>query len=300
MKSTFSFVRSLARSVVGGFVRNMACTALCLGLASAGFAASKKPLSQPNGLAVDAKGNLYVANFGGNYILVYNPNYVQVPKDTITEGIGNPTGVAFDPQGNLWVANYGDSNGSSTGSVSEYTAGKQNANGTITSGMMGPQAIAIDGLGNVWVETDSATVAVYGPAFVYSPPTTLIRSISTSEGLHGIVLVGGTFALGSDAGTSLAAATLALTIGDYSEYAYNDISISMAADAAGRIYMGGFNGVVNIAYPAGYEGGFAALPFVPTGMAIDNVRGRIYISSSKGNFISVYSTTNGALLTTIK
>jgi streptogramin lyase len=143
MKSTTGFARI--------FVRNIACTALCLVLASAGFAASKKPLCQPNGMAVNAKGNLYVANFGGNYILVYNANYVQMPKATITEGISNPTGVAFDPQGNLWVANYGAGNGSPTGSVSEYTAGQQNPNGTITSGMLGPLGIAVDGLGNAWV-----------------------------------------------------------------------------------------------------------------------------------------------------
>ncbi len=293
MKSTSSFVRS--------FVRNIACTALCLGLASAGFAASKKPLSQPNGRAVDAKGNLYVANFGGNYVLVYNANYVQMPKATITEGISNPTGVAFDPQGNLWVANYGASNGSPTGSVSEYTGGQQNKNGTITSGMLGPLGIAVDGLGNVWVEVDNATVAVYGSASVYAPPTTLIRSISTGEGLLGIALGGGTFALGSDIGTSFVAETPVLMTGYYSDYLYaDDISISMAADAAGRFYMGGFNGAVNIAYPGGYEVSFAALPFVPTGMAIDNTRERIYISSSKGNFISVYSTTNGALLPTFK
>jgi DNA-binding beta-propeller fold protein YncE len=39
--------------------------------ASTSFAALK--LNKPAGLAVDAAGNLYVANFGLNNILVYNP-----------------------------------------------------------------------------------------------------------------------------------------------------------------------------------------------------------------------------------
>jgi hypothetical protein len=56
----------------------IACTLLCLcAFASAGFAAPK-PISYPRGLAVDAKGNLYVANSGGNDILVYNPSYSQM------------------------------------------------------------------------------------------------------------------------------------------------------------------------------------------------------------------------------
>ena len=61
----------------------IACTLLCVcAFTSASFAATK-PLSYPRGLAVDGKGNLYVANSGGNDILVYNPNYVQVTAKTI-------------------------------------------------------------------------------------------------------------------------------------------------------------------------------------------------------------------------
>jgi DNA-binding beta-propeller fold protein YncE len=33
-------------------------------------------LKQPAGLAVDSGGNLYVANFGLNEILIYSPNYL--------------------------------------------------------------------------------------------------------------------------------------------------------------------------------------------------------------------------------
>src|SRR5271163_1086204 len=103
--------------------RTVASTLLCLvALTSASFAA-KKPISFPRGLAVDAKGNLYVANSGGNDILIYNDSYVQTTSKTITQGVSNPTGVAIDSQGNLWVSNYGTSNGGANGSISEYTNG---------------------------------------------------------------------------------------------------------------------------------------------------------------------------------
>ena len=48
------------------------------------------PLNQPAGLAVDAAGNLYVANFGSNNILVYSPKYVQLPGKTIKKIIVVP------------------------------------------------------------------------------------------------------------------------------------------------------------------------------------------------------------------
>lgn len=97
-----------------------------------------KTLSYPKGLAVDGSGNVYVANSGGNEILVYNPTYVQQTGKTITKNISNPSGVAFDTAGNLWVANYGTSNGGANGSVAEYTNGVQNTANIITNGILGP------------------------------------------------------------------------------------------------------------------------------------------------------------------
>ncbi|MBZ5683445.1 MAG: hypothetical protein LAP86_00290 [Acidobacteriia bacterium] len=64
-----------------------ACIQLCLVvLASASFAATP-PLSQPRGLAVDAKGNLYVANWAVNQNLIYNPTYQQLTGRTIKTGL---------------------------------------------------------------------------------------------------------------------------------------------------------------------------------------------------------------------
>src|SRR5580658_11018632 len=81
-----------------------------------GFAATL-PLNQPWGLALDASGNLYVANNGADQVLTYNSSYAQ--KSSITQGIHNPTGVAIDLYGNLWVVN------ESNGNVTEYIKGKQ-------------------------------------------------------------------------------------------------------------------------------------------------------------------------------
>src|SRR5579863_1313529 len=70
-------------------VRILASTLLCLfAFGSASFAGT---LSYPRGLAVDSKGNLYVANSGANNIVVYGPKYAQQTAKTITSNISNPT-----------------------------------------------------------------------------------------------------------------------------------------------------------------------------------------------------------------
>lgn len=158
-------------------------TLLCLAFfAPVGFAAIN-PLANPYGMAVDSKGNLWVANANGGdsglgNILVFNPNYVLQKKDTITSNLKLPITVAFDPLGNLWVANVGASNGGPYGSVAEYTNGVQNTAGTITDGIVEPQAMAIDGLGDIWVENQLLNITVYGSTLVYTPPTTLVQTFS--------------------------------------------------------------------------------------------------------------------------
>jgi streptogramin lyase len=136
--------------------------------ASTSFAALK--LKQPAGLAVDSAGNLYVANFGLNNILVYSPNYVQLFAKTIKQNISGPEAVAIDTYGNVWVANFfGNANGTS-GYITEYTAGVQNTSATINNEISGPLYLAFDGLDNLWVLNNGASVTIYSPTNAYAPP----------------------------------------------------------------------------------------------------------------------------------
>ncbi len=242
----------------------MIATVLCLlAFVSASFAKTN-PLSYPKGIAVDSKGNLWVANSGDNNILAFSPGYGLQTADTITEGISNPSGVAFDAQGNLWVANYGTSNGGANGSVSEYVKGKQNTSASITNGILGPEAIAVDGLGNVWVENDFSNVTVYAPSSVYSQPFSLLRTLAPSFPMYGITVSDGAFSWGSNIAVAQVAATPALASGTISGYTYgNDTGIALASDASGNVYMGNLDGSVNIASPLVYEYGFIKLSSPP-------------------------------------
>ncbi len=81
---------------------------------------SAASLSQPKGLAFDATGNLYIADFDNHRVLVYAPNsttafrvYGQLndfATGTANKGgvsadsLNTPVGAALDTVGNLYVA----------------------------------------------------------------------------------------------------------------------------------------------------------------------------------------------------
>ena len=67
-------------------------------------------LNNPLGLAFDANGNLYVANFGslgsGTTVSEYSPSGTLI-NASFASGLNGPGDVAFDASGNLYVSNAG-------------------------------------------------------------------------------------------------------------------------------------------------------------------------------------------------
>jgi DNA-binding beta-propeller fold protein YncE len=266
--------------------------------ASTSFAALQ--LKKPAGLAVDATGNLYVANFGLNNILVYSPKYVQLFNKTIKQNISGPEAVALDSFGNVWVANFtGNSNGAS-GYITEYTGVTQNTGATINNDILGPLYLAFDGLDNLWVLNDGDFVTVYSPTTAFAPPSNLVHEFDTA--LSTLTVGPGVMASGTDSVTSENSSSVLLqgsgTIG--SEVNYGIAAVAMASDNLGNIYSSDASGQVRIFPPnLGGAAGFVSLGFTPRGMAVDNKNKRLYASNEAGNQIVVYSTVTGELLETI-
>src|SRR5262249_47270996 len=105
---------------------------------------TSRELSGPTALAVDAQGNLYVANTGasndpGTTVSVFGPD--DSAKAPLT-GLDAPVALAFDPRGNLFVA---DAN-----TVSMFKPGATTASATL-SGLSAPSALAFDAAGNLFV-----------------------------------------------------------------------------------------------------------------------------------------------------
>ena len=287
------------------FVRTIETALLCLFvLASASFAATN-PLNEPNGLAVDAHGNLWVANTGADNVVVFNSNYKQITSETITAGIKHPTGVAVDPLGNLWVSNYLESNGGLQGSITEYTNGVQD-DPVITAGISYPLGVAIDGAGNIFVENDDNNITVYSqPVLTHVGVPTLAQTFGLNGPIYGIGVSGGTVAWGIEGVVLFGSSTLALASGSpeglkpVTESPNQDVPLAIAPDANGNFYIANYSGLVNLAHTNSTTSTFVELPFSPAGIAIDNVRGRVYISNFNGNSIAVYNT-SGTLLHTIQ
>jgi serine/threonine-protein kinase len=108
-------------------------------------------LYQPQGLAVDNAGAVYVADFNNRVIkLAAGSNNQTVLPFT---GLNYPEGVAVDGQGNVYVADRGNSR------VLKLTPGSNNQTVLPFTGLKNPDGVAVDPAGNVYVtDTDNNRV----------------------------------------------------------------------------------------------------------------------------------------------
>lgn len=101
-------------------------------------------VSMPNGLALDAAGNVYVAAAGTTSINEYSP--AGVSRGTFAStGLNNPMGLAFDTAGNLYVANFGSN------SVERFSPTGTDLGVFASANLNGPDALAFDRSGNLYV-----------------------------------------------------------------------------------------------------------------------------------------------------
>jgi streptogramin lyase len=101
---------------------------------------------EPQGLAIDGFGNVWIASDGANVLVEFSP--LGVPANATgfgSIGLNVPNSVAIDAaSANVWVANSG------TNSVTDFTIAGATAV-SYTTGINGPGSAQIDGSGNVWV-----------------------------------------------------------------------------------------------------------------------------------------------------
>ena len=99
-------------------------------------------------MAVDASGNVYVADFGGNAIEEWNAA-TQTARTLISSVSSSLAsiqfGVAVDAAGNVYVVDaYGNK-------VEEWNAAAEKLTTLVSAGIADPYGIAVDGAGNVYV-----------------------------------------------------------------------------------------------------------------------------------------------------
>ena len=150
-------------------------------------------LDEPEGLAFDSSGDLWVANYSGNSLVEFAPRQLATGSPAPTAVISSdtsgsldePEGLAFDSSGDLWVANYNSS------TLVEYTpdelaTGAPTPAITISPDRSGsldaPDDLAFDPSGDLWVANyNSNTVVEYSPGGFTSGPEVPDATISSGS-----------------------------------------------------------------------------------------------------------------------
>lgn len=132
------------------------------GNGAAGYSGDNGPatsamLNRPYGVAVDAAGNLFIADRSNGRVRKVNTNGI---ISTVASGLGTPTGVAVDAAGNVFIVLSGghcinkvDTNGVMTTVAGIWgTAGYTGDGGSATNAnLYFPFSVAVDNVGNLFI-----------------------------------------------------------------------------------------------------------------------------------------------------
>jgi sugar lactone lactonase YvrE len=137
------------------------------------------PSGNPNALAFDATGNIWVSDYTGNRLLKYTPAQLTSsgsPTPVVISSNGNnsiqaPIGLALDSGGKLWVANL--NNVTVFTPVQLAVSGAPNPLTLAGSDFGVPAGLAFDSLGSLWISMNSKnTVVKYSPSKLAGLSTT--------------------------------------------------------------------------------------------------------------------------------
>ena len=140
------------------------------GISGDGGQATSAQLNNPVGVAVDAQGSLYIADYANNRVRKVSGGIITTVAGTGTAGYSGdggqatsaqlnfPVGVAVDAQGSLYIADSGNyrvrkvSGGIITTVAGTGTAGYSGDGGQATSAQLNvPFGVAVDAQGNLYI-----------------------------------------------------------------------------------------------------------------------------------------------------
>ena len=100
-------------------------------------------LNMPWGVAVDASGNVYIADYFNNAIKEWKAS-PQTVSTLVSSGLGEPMGVAVDGSGNVYFTDMKNR------AIKEWKVSTQTVSTLVSSGLIQPGGVAVDASGNVY------------------------------------------------------------------------------------------------------------------------------------------------------
>jgi sugar lactone lactonase YvrE len=233
--------------------------------------AASTPLNQPQGVAADSSGNLYITDTGHNLIrkvslasgisIVFAGNGLNTISGdggpAVTAGLFNPRAIALDGSDNIYVV--------AQGSVRKITA----STGAITT-VAGGGNSGGDGIPATQVSLLAGAIAVAknGDLFISEPNQ--IDKVSANTGILTIIAGNGD---GVDGGPALTAKV-------------NPGALSL--DEFGNLFMLEGGNVRMISAASGIISKVAAAPFGSNGLSMDSA-GNIYVTNSRSHAVDKLS-----------
>ena len=258
-------------------------------------------LSEPTALAVDAAGNVWVANYNAA-VSEFSPTGAALsPAGGYTGGgLEESFGIAIDATGHVWVCNEQSSAtvNAGLGSITELASDGtllSGANGFDGGGLDFPEALTIDANGQVWVANygNSSLTALASNGMAISPASGFMGGgMSFPVGLAADT-VGNIWVANQGAGQISAFSESGAALSPATGYTGGGITVpqGIAADQHGNVWVSNYYGDsvsefsnhgVALSPDTGYGGGGLA---APGGIAIDGA-GQVWIANFQGGSVS--------------
>jgi len=224
-------------------------------------------LANPTGIAIDASGNAWIANFNDGITKLSPAGALLATEGNAVYGFIDPNGIAIDTSGNAWIADEGGSLielNSSAIPISGTTIGADGYAGYSNDASNEATGVAIDKSGNVWVSQQFSIVNEFSSSGadltgdIGFPATNLISSYGVAVDASNNILV------------------------------TNDV----ASASKGSVFK--FSQTGSVTYGSGTKGyGYTLSEKNPTAIALDS-SSNIWVTNNTGNTISKFSDTDGS------
>jgi DNA-binding beta-propeller fold protein YncE len=136
-------------------------------------------LLDPEGVAVDSTGNVYIADTGNQAIKKWTAANNTVT--TLALGLSQPRGVAVDGAGNVYIADQANN------AIKEWMATSNTVTTLVASGLNYPWGVAVDGAGNVYM-ADYGNNAIKELLHAFVDPTAKAETAAAGNDALPVVL----------------------------------------------------------------------------------------------------------------